>query len=116
MSLRLTAPELAAQLTTKSPIRGDQFVNAAKFDLARIVSAPFDENTYIARLKDRADCLVVDPGFDPERILEFLDHQRLLPAVILNTHGHSDHIAGNAALKERWPDCPLIIGHGDAVK
>ena len=36
--------------------------------------------------------------------------------MILNTHGHSDHIAGNRALKERWPDCPLIIGHGDVPK
>jgi glyoxylase-like metal-dependent hydrolase (beta-lactamase superfamily II) len=35
---------------------------------------------------------------------------------ILNTHGHSDHIAGNAAMKSQWPGCPLIIGVGDAHK
>ena len=39
-----------------------------------------------------------------------------MPAAIFNTHGHSDHIAGNGALKQRWPNCPLIIGHADAAK
>ena len=86
------------------------------FNLARIVSAPFDENTFVLWLNGRSDCLVVDPGFEPEQILDLLDENRLVPAAILNTHGHSDHIAGNALLKERWPDCPLIIGRGDAAK
>lgn len=86
------------------------------FNLARIVSAPFDENTYVFWLKGRSDCLVVDPGFQPERILAFLDEQKIEPAAILNTHGHSDHIAGNDAMKRQWPDCPLIIGSGDAPK
>ena len=85
-----------------------------KFDLARVVSAPFDENTYLLRLKSRNDCLVIDPGFEPDQILAWLDTQRVVPAAILNTHGHSDHIAGNAALKRRWPECPMIIGDADA--
>ena len=91
-------------------------MNGPRFDLARIISSPFDENTYVMRLKDRNDCLVIDPGYGPEQILASLDEQKLVPAAIFNTHGHSDHIAGNGALKQRWPDCPLIIGHADAAK
>jgi len=87
-----------------------------QFNLARIVSAPFEENTYVLWLKGRNDCLVIDPGFQPEQILGLLDENQLVPAAILNTHGHSDHIAGNGALKARFPDCPLIIGHGDGPK
>jgi glyoxylase-like metal-dependent hydrolase (beta-lactamase superfamily II) len=86
------------------------------FNLMRIVSAPFDENTYVIWLKGRGDCLVIDPGFQPEQILALLDEQNIVPAAILNTHGHSDHIAGNEAMKRRWPNCPLIIGRGDAAK
>jgi glyoxylase-like metal-dependent hydrolase (beta-lactamase superfamily II) len=59
---------------------------------------------------------VVDPGLDPERIVEYLDRRKLAPAAILCTHGHSDHIAGNALVKERWPECPLVIGRADAPK
>jgi glyoxylase-like metal-dependent hydrolase (beta-lactamase superfamily II) len=87
-----------------------------KLRLATIVSMPFAENTYIAQLEGRDDCLVVDPGLEPMEILQLLDAEGLTPAAILNTHGHGDHIAGNAAMKERWPDCPLVIGRHEAPK
>jgi hydroxyacylglutathione hydrolase len=91
-------------------------VNPPNLQLATILSQPFEQNTYVARLKDRNDCLVVDPGLEPDKIIRYLDQQKLVPAAILNTHGHSDHVAGNAAMKKRWPDCPLVIGVDDAAK
>lgn len=87
-----------------------------KIRLAVVVSAPFEENTYVANLEGRPDCLIVDPGLEPDEILAQLDKLELLPAAILITHGHSDHIAGNAELKRRFPDCPIVISHGDAPK
>lgn len=84
--------------------------------IGRIVSMPFDENTYVAHVPGRDDCIVFDPGLEPEAILEYLDEHALAPTAILCTHGHSDHIAGNGALKRRWPECPLVIGIGDAPK
>ncbi len=88
----------------------------SKLILTTVVSELFEENCYIAQINGRTDCLVIDPGLEPERILAELDRRGLAPAAILNTHGHSDHIAGNAALKDRWPDCPLVIGAADAPK
>lgn len=79
-----------------------------------VVSAPFMENTWIVRLADRSDCVVVDPGFQPEQIIAHLRRRQLSPSMILLTHGHADHIAGNAALKREWPDLPIVIGKGDA--
>jgi hydroxyacylglutathione hydrolase len=79
-----------------------------------IVSMPFAENTYVIWQPDRDDCLVVDPGLEPEAILDFLSERGLTPAAVLNTHGHADHIGGNAALKEAYPQAPLLIGVGDA--
>ena len=87
-----------------------------KLKLTVVVDQLFAENTYIAHLDGRNDCLVVDPGLEPARITDALDAQSLTPAAILNTHGHADHIAGNAELKNRWPHAPLIIGEGDAHK
>lgn len=81
-----------------------------------VVSEPFAENTYIVHSPGRPDCLVIDPGLEPDKILDQLARCQLTPAAILNTHGHSDHIAGNECLKEQWPECPLIIGAGDASK
>lgn len=81
-----------------------------------IESSPFSENSYIAYRDGQADCVVFDPGFEPGKIISFLEAGQLNPVAIYNTHGHSDHIAGNAAMKEHWPTIPLIIGHGDADK
>jgi hydroxyacylglutathione hydrolase len=91
-------------------------VLAPKLQLGKVISQPFDENTYIAHLAGRSDCIVFDPGFDPEAILDYLREHSLTPAAILCTHGHSDHIAGNATLKREWPEVPLVIGVGDAPK
>jgi glyoxylase-like metal-dependent hydrolase (beta-lactamase superfamily II) len=79
-----------------------------------IVSMPFAENTYIAWRDGSEEAVVIDPGTEPEAILHFLTEQGLKPVAILNTHGHSDHIAGNADLKAAYPEAPLIIGAGDA--
>jgi glyoxylase-like metal-dependent hydrolase (beta-lactamase superfamily II) len=80
-----------------------------------IVSQPFMENTYIVWLDGRHDALVIDPGLEPELILECLMQHDLTPAVILNTHGHADHIGGNETLKGAYPQAPLIIGEQDAI-
>jgi len=84
--------------------------------IVSVESAPFGENTYVVHRTGRAACLVVDPGFEPERVIEAIDERSLEPEAILLTHGHSDHIAGNAALRRRWPTLPILIGRGDAPK
>lgn len=91
-------------------------MDSDKPQIAVIVSMPFGENTYVVNLPGRADCVVFDPGLEPDKIFEYLDKQQLTPAAILNTHGHGDHIGGNEALKSRFPDAPLVIGSQEAVK
>ncbi len=91
-------------------------MGTGKLFLKTVVSEMFEENAYIAHLDGNSECVVFDPGFEPQPILAYLSENGLSLAAILNTHGHADHIAGNAALKEAWPDAPLVIGHGDATK
>jgi glyoxylase-like metal-dependent hydrolase (beta-lactamase superfamily II) len=82
--------------------------------LITVESMPFAENTYIVWRPGRSDAIVIDPGFEPGPILEHLADEGLTAGLILNTHGHVDHIAGNADLKRAFPDAPLVIGAGDA--
>jgi glyoxylase-like metal-dependent hydrolase (beta-lactamase superfamily II) len=86
----------------------------AALQLHTIVSAPFEENTYLVWREGSPDALVIDAGLDPESILSFLAEQELTPIAFLCTHGHADHIAGNDDLKRVYPDVPLMIGRGDA--
>jgi hydroxyacylglutathione hydrolase len=79
-----------------------------------VESLPFSENTYLVFLENRDDCLVIDPGMEPEAILRLLKELGKKPAAILNTHGHGDHIAGNEAMKAAFPEAPLMIGVNEA--
>lgn len=83
------------------------------FRLRTVVSPIYEENCYIVARPGRDDCVVIDPGLDPRSILSVLEDEGLTPAMILNTHGHADHIAGNATLKEAYPGAPIVIGRND---
>ena len=85
------------------------------FRLAPIVSAGFRRKHLRGPARGANDCLVVDPGLEPGKIIDYLEQHQLTPAAILITHGHADHIAGNA------PETTLArlpVGHrrGDAAK
>jgi len=80
-----------------------------------IESMPFAENSYVLWKTGRSDAIVVDPGFEPDKIVDELRRRSLRPALILNTHGHVDHIAGNAAMKQVYPEALLVIGRNDAA-
>jgi hydroxyacylglutathione hydrolase len=84
--------------------------------IARIESQPFGQNSYLLFREGTPECLIVDPGFEPDAIVEAVESRGLAPVAILLTHGHSDHIAGNEALRHRWPDLPIWIGRHDAPK
>lgn len=88
----------------------------SSLQIETVVSAPFDQNAYVIWLEGSRECLIIDPGFEPEGILDVVREHQLEPTAILNTHGHSDHIAGNATMKEQWPEVPLLIGENEADK
>jgi len=79
-----------------------------------IVSDPFAENSYVVWRDGGTEAFVIDPGFEPDPIRELLDERGLTLAAIVNTHGHVDHMAGNAAMKRAFPAAPIVIGPGDA--
>lgn len=81
-----------------------------------VVSEPFAENTYVLFPRGKSDCVIVDPGLEPDKIEQLVARYQLTPVAILNTHGHSDHIAGNGHCKQCWPHAELIIGEDDAPK
>lgn len=72
----------------------------------------FQVNSYLLFCEETDRCVVVDPGDEPEVLLRRLDELGKTPEAILNTHGHLDHVAGNAALRARF-DVPILMHPGD---
>ncbi|MDY3562129.1 MBL fold metallo-hydrolase [Gemmata sp. JC673] len=80
-----------------------------------VESQPFAENSYLVWKDGSPEAFVIDPGFEPELIEEALAERGLKLVALVCTHGHCDHIAGNAALKRAHPEVPIVIGAGDAA-
>lgn len=85
----------------------------AEYTIESVESQPFAQLSYILWRRDRHEAIVIDPGFDTESILNRLTAGNLSVSAIFNTHGHVDHIAGNEAMKEAFPEVPLLIGRNE---
>ena len=73
--------------------------------LESFVFNPFGENTYLI-FDDTKKCVIIDPGCvtpsEEDRLFGFIDSHQLEPLMIINTHGHVDHVVGNNAVKRRY--------------
>ena len=81
-------------------------------EILRFTYGPFAENTYVVVGPSGTSAMLVDPGFESEPIWELLHERGLSIALIVNTHGHLDHVAGNAFYK-RKSNAPIAIHAGD---
>ncbi len=60
-----------------------------------------DNFSYLIGCEATRKALVIDPGGDVAAILSAAADEDLAIEAIVNTHGHGDHTAGNAALKSQ---------------
>jgi glyoxylase-like metal-dependent hydrolase (beta-lactamase superfamily II) len=68
---------------------------------------------YIVGDEDTGDALVIDPAAETERILAEAKKNGLTIRAVVNTHGHVDHISGNADMK-RLTGSKIVIHEADA--
>ena len=68
---------------------------------------------YLVGDKITGDALVIDPADDVEDILGVAMQNNLRINYIVNTHGHVDHIGGNAQIK-KMTGAKIIIHENDA--
>jgi len=71
-----------------------------KYEL--VIVGTFETNCYLVYDEGTLECAVIDPGAEPEKIFPAIAEFKLKPIVILNTHGHVDHVGANLDMKERF--------------
>ncbi len=69
-------------------------------------------NCHLAWSPDSRQALVVDPGVPAPEVLEFIRARRLEVLAILNTHGHYDHVGGDAFLAAKL-SVPVYLHRAD---
>ena len=79
-------------------------------------------NCYVVSCEESKEASVIDPGLESEKeaepILDYIKQNGFHIQYIINTHGHPDHISGNAVIKEATGASILIHenskGHANA--
>jgi hydroxyacylglutathione hydrolase len=79
----------------------------------QITVGPFQENCYLVSDAESDELAIVDPGDEPDRIIEAVEKTGKRPVAIWITHAHLDHIGGIAGIKRKW-DIPVYVHALDA--
>ena len=53
-----------------------------------LIVGPLDENCYLVVDEESPETIIIDPGAEAERIIEFIRSHALEPKMIINTHAH----------------------------
>ncbi|MEE9514947.1 MAG: MBL fold metallo-hydrolase [Candidatus Brocadiales bacterium] len=76
---------------------------------------PLGACCYIVINEETGRAIIIDPGGSHEGIIAFIKSNSLVPELIINTHGHGDHIGANKEVKEAFPEIKIAI-HKDDVE
>ena len=81
-------------------------------NIKTLTLGPLQVNCYIIYVNQH--CLVIDPGFEPEKVMKTCDELGLKIEAILLTHGHFDHVGGVKKIAEKT-GCRVFL-HPDECK
>jgi hydroxyacylglutathione hydrolase len=62
------------------------------------VSKPMGNNVYVVFDEITKNAIVIDPSFEPEAVIDFIQSNTLIVRCILVTHAHFDHMIGISEL------------------
>ncbi len=77
-----------------------------------IVVGALETNCYLVYCDETRACAIVDPGAEHELIFPVIFEEGLTPVLLINTHGHIDHIGANKDIKDHF-GVPLYIHAAD---
>ncbi len=64
---------------------------------------PFGNNVYVIHDPVSREAAVLDVGFEPQRVIEWVRAQGLTVKWLLATHAHYDHVASMHAMQQTFP-------------
>jgi hydroxyacylglutathione hydrolase len=78
---------------------------------------PFEENAYLVIDETTNGAVLIDPGAEPETLIDMVDASGAVIDAIWLTHAHLDHIGGIVGVRKKWKvpvylhaaDLPLFV-------
>ena len=83
-------------------------------NMKQLILGNYETNCYIVWGEGSAECVVIDPGYEPETVLNAVKALGKTLRAILLTHGHFDHVG---AVREVFAqtDCDIYICPADCA-
>ncbi len=78
--------------------------------ISNIIVGELYTNCYI--ISNNTECIVIDPGAEPDKIIDFLESMKLTPMLLISTHYHADHVGAVKKLVEKY-DVEFALGKKD---
>lgn len=80
-----------------------------KLQIASFTLGDWRTNCYVLHVAGSTNCWIVDAGFEPQPLIEYVRQSQLEPLQVVLTHAHVDHIAGLSAVRAFWPGVPILV-------
>jgi len=78
-----------------------------------IIVGAIETNCYLVYCEETKECAVIDPGAEAEKIIHLIRQKELKPTIVINTHGHVDHVGANMDIIDEY-SIPLLIHSADS--
>lgn len=98
MSLHFRSPQSVPAPRRTPQFQSEERLPITPLQIVRLPVGPYQANCYVVFRDGGAEALVVDPGEEPDLILQELAARSLTPLAVLVTHGHLDHVGGVATV------------------
>ena len=77
-----------------------------------VVSGQIETNCYFVFDEKTKLAIIIDPGLDCDKVINKIEKLQLKPILLINTHGHFDHITADDTIREKY-NIPLAIHKND---
>ena len=88
---------------------------SSDLEIKRFVGGSLESNCYIINKQDRGECYIIDPGYEPKRIIKYVENNCLVVKGIILTHYHHDHVGGAPKISDHF-DCPVMMSFEDSLR
>ncbi|KKK33202.1 hypothetical protein WQ57_25060 [Mesobacillus campisalis] len=78
----------------------------------QIPLGPLQTNCYILA-QENGKCLIVDPGEESKKLIDYIQNKKLQPEAVVLTHAHFDHIGAVDQVREHY-SIPVYVHEKEA--